>query len=62
MVTPVRLLTLGRRRSRVPWIYLLYHRDPDSPGAADGPGAASPAAAAVDGSGRRPVRSFSPDA
>ena len=25
--TPVRPLTLRRRRSRVPWIYLLYHRE-----------------------------------
>ena len=28
----VRRLTLRRRRSRVPWIYLLYHREPQPPG------------------------------
>ena len=30
---PVRPLTLRRRRSRVPWIYLLYHRTERRPDA-----------------------------
>ncbi len=41
----VRRLTLVRRRSRVPWIYLLYHRE----GAAAGPGADEPGASGVGG-------------
>ncbi len=33
----VRCLMLQRRRSRVPWIYLLYHRKRRAPGTGDEP-------------------------
>src|SRR5688500_7373981 len=39
-VTPVRALELERRQSRVPWIYTVYHADPDGPDACASRGAA----------------------
>jgi hypothetical protein len=47
----VRELRLRRRRSNVPWIYLVYHVDPKPPG-----GGGSPPASATARRPRRPRR------